>query len=136
MTDNLLKMKLRQAVPVFLVSDIAATMQWYTARLGFHARAIPESPPYTFCILSGDGVDIFLQQLDGYQKPDLYDQREGGVWNVYLEIQGVRDLFAALSQLPDVKIIEPLCHQQYGQTEFVIRDPNGYMLVFAESDDA
>jgi hypothetical protein len=31
-------------------------------------------------------------------------------------------------------MLEPLCHQQYGQTEFVIGDPNGYALVFAESD--
>ena len=43
----------------------------------------------------------------------------------------VRKLRAAL---PDVTILEPLRHQPYGQTEFVIRDPNGYALVFAEPD--
>jgi uncharacterized glyoxalase superfamily protein PhnB len=45
-----------------------------------------------------------------------------------------KTLFESLSQLDDVTIIEPLCHQPYGQTEFVVRDPNGYTLVFAESD--
>jgi uncharacterized glyoxalase superfamily protein PhnB len=67
-------------------------------------------------------------------KPDLYDKRKGGVWSVYLQVHGVRELFMALSQLPGVTILEPLCHQPYGQTEFVIRDPNGYALVFAERD--
>jgi len=109
-------------------------MQWYSANLGFKPDAVPESPPYSFCILTKDEVQIFLQQLDGYQKPELYDKRDGGVWSVYLHVQGVRELFHALSQLSEVTILETLCHKGYGQTEFVIKDPNGYTLVFAEPD--
>ena len=134
MADHSSKAKVNQATPVFLVSDIAATMQWYSANLGFIAHAIPESPPHHFCIMRRDNVEIFLQQLDGYRKPDHYDKREGGVWSVYLQTQGVNELFQVLSQLREVTILEPLCHQPYGQTEFVVRDPNGYALVFAEPD--
>ena len=119
---------------VFLVSDIASTIGWYAQHLGFAAHPTPASPPYNFCILSRDRVQIFLQQLDGYQKPDVYDQREGGVWNVYIQTDDARALFESLSGNPDVTIIEPLCHQPYGQTEFVLRDPNGYALVFAKPD--
>jgi uncharacterized glyoxalase superfamily protein PhnB len=75
-----------------------------------------------------------MQQLAGYSKPDLYARREGGVWSVYVQTKGVRELFQELSQLEDVTMLEPLSHQPYGQTEFVIRDPNGYALVFAEPD--
>ena len=56
------------------------------------------------------------------------------MWNVYIHTQGVRELYESLSRRGDVTIIEPLCHQPYGQTEFVVRDPNGYALVFAEPD--
>ena len=126
--------RIGSATPVFLVGDIAETMKWYTANLGFDARAVPDAPPHFFCILTRDDVGIFLQQLDGYEKPDLYDEREGGVWNAYLEMKGVRALYDTLSQIPDVTIVEPLTHQPYGQTEFVVRDPNGYTLVFAEPD--
>ena len=73
-----------------------------------------------------------LQRLDGYKKPDVYTKREGGVWNVYVRMEGVRDLYQKLSSDRDVKILEPLRRQPYGQTEFVIEDPNGYALVFAE----
>jgi hypothetical protein len=124
----------RGATPVLLVGDIASTMQWYRAALGFKADPFPESPPHTFCILSRDDVVIFLQQLDGYQVPDLYSEREGGVWSVYVRTEGVRELFRALSGRDDVKMLDPLCRQPYGQTEFVIRDPNGYALVFAERE--
>lgn len=134
MADGSSNTKLYQAVPVFLVGDIASTMQWYSTKLGFDARAVPASPPHHFCILKKDDVEIFLQQLDGYRKPDLYDKREGGVWNVYLQTHGIRELFQALAELHDVTILEPLRHQSYGQTEFAIRDPNGYTLVFAEPD--
>jgi hypothetical protein len=68
--------KLRGATPVFLVADIASTMQWYRANLGFTGRAVPELPPHNFAIIGRDGVEIMLQRLDGYRKPDLYDERE------------------------------------------------------------
>ena len=126
--------RLLRATPVFLVNDVASTMRWYSAVLGFQADPFPRSPPHQFCIQRRDGVEIFLRQLEGYEKPDRYQDREGGVWSVYLTMRGVRELFRALSQLPDVTILEPLCHQPYGQTELVIRDPNGYALVFAEPD--
>lgn len=132
MPDENGKAKLLGTIPVFLVGDIVATMQWYQANLGFTADPFPPEPPHTFCILQKDDAVIFLQQLDGYQKPGHYHERAGGVWNVYLRTEGVRELFQALSELGTVPIIEPLCLQPYGETEFVIRDPNGYILVFAE----
>jgi len=85
-------------------------------------------------ILKKDDVEIFLQQLDGYRKPDHYEKREGGVRSVYLQTHGVQELFQSLSQLPDVTILEPPHRQPYGQTEFAVRDPNGYTHVFAEPD--
>ena len=112
--------KLLHSTPVFLVGDIAATLRWYRANLGFDAQVFPESPPHVFGILRRDDVEIFLQQPDGYAKPDHYDEREGGVWNVYLRTQGVRELFRALSRSGDVTVLEPLRRQPYGQTEFVV----------------
>jgi uncharacterized glyoxalase superfamily protein PhnB len=126
--------RLQSASPVFLVDDIASTMRWYQRVLGFDADPFPESPPHVFCILRKDGVEIMLQQLDGYRNPAVYEKRPGGVWNVYLRTRGVRALFEALSGDGGVKILAPLCHQPYGQTEFVVEDPNGYVLVLAEPE--
>ncbi|RPI49097.1 MAG: hypothetical protein EHM55_24400, partial [Acidobacteria bacterium] len=82
----------RGAVPVFLVGDVARTLQWYASNLGFTTHAVPETPPHHFGIMTKDGTKIFLQQLDGYHKPDLYDEREGGVWSAYIHTTGVREL--------------------------------------------
>jgi catechol 2,3-dioxygenase-like lactoylglutathione lyase family enzyme len=125
-------MKLEATTPVFLVSDIAATLRWYRENLQFEGRAVPEHPPHTFGIMGKDDVQIFLQQLSGYAHPDLYKNREGGVWNVYVRTQGVREWFDALSTRKAVTIVYRPVHQSYGQVEFAIRDPNGYVIVFAE----
>lgn len=132
MADQTSSPRLQSAAPVFLVGDIASTMRWYQDKLGFKAHSHPPSPPYGFCTLTRDDVEIMLQQRESYRKPDLYDTRDGGVWDVYLRMKGVRDLFDAVSKLGDGTILEPLCAQPYGETEFVIKDPNGYVLVFAE----
>ena len=132
--DPVSRPRLVRATPVFLVNDVARSMRWYTATLSFQADPFPETPPHQFCILRRDGVEIFLQLLEGYEKPDRYQDREGGAWSVYLSMQGVRELYSALSRMPDVPILEPLRRQPYGQLEFVIRDPDGYAIVFAEPD--
>ena len=124
---------LEQTHPVFLVPDIEPTMQWYQRCLGFDADPFPSSPPYLFCILRRDGVEIMLQRLQGYRKPDVYAQRPGGVWDVYVRTRNVRQFYEELSRHPDVTIVHQLHRQPYGQTEFEVRDPNGYVLVFAES---
>jgi hypothetical protein len=71
MSDAAASGTLQSIVPVFLVDDIAATIQWYKRSLGFEGEAVPACPPHTFAILSRDDVVIVLQQLAGYQKPDL-----------------------------------------------------------------
>jgi catechol 2,3-dioxygenase-like lactoylglutathione lyase family enzyme len=123
---------LQTATPVFLVSDIAATMRWYRDTLGFDGDAVPKVPPHNFGILRKNGVSLFLQQLTGYSKADRYRDREGGVWSAYLRTEGVRDLYDALKTRADVTIVHSLHTQPYGETEFEVRDPNGYLLVFAE----
>ena len=46
--------------------------------------------------------------------------------------EGVGRLCLALCGDKTVHLLEPLKRQPYGGTEFVVRDRNGYALVFAE----
>lgn len=119
--------KLRNSISVFLVGNIEEVMRWYE-KLGFAARYYPPG----FCILTRDAVSIFLQQHDGYVKPDDPGARAREAWSVYIETDDVASLFAEFSLQPDVKILRPLSPQEYGQIEFDVMDPNGYRLVFAQ----
>ena len=114
----------------FPVADISATIRWYEEQLGFIGDPFPDREPYVFAILRRNNVEIFLQRVDGYQKPELYSRRAGGVWDVYIRTEGVKDLYESVRD--EATIVQPLRQQPYGAWEFEVKDPNGYVLVFAE----
>lgn len=116
--------------PCFSVADVGATMRWYQERLGFAADPFPETEPHVFAILHRDQAEIMLQRIEGYQKPDLYATRGGGVWNAYIRVKGVKELFESVRN--DVTIMQSLRREPYGPWEFEVKDPNGYVLVFSE----
>jgi predicted 3-demethylubiquinone-9 3-methyltransferase (glyoxalase superfamily)/catechol 2,3-dioxygenase-like lactoylglutathione lyase family enzyme len=123
--------ELFSSVPVFLVDDVNRTAEWYRDHLGFRTGGIfPPTPPAGWASLVRDGAELMLQRLTGYEKPELYRRRSGGVWDAYLRMRGVRLLFERVAGEPFV--IMPLTEQPYGDWEFEVRDPNGYVLVFSE----
>lgn len=121
--------QLRSAVPTFLVADVARTAQWYVDNLGFRrAGTVPRQAPYVYASLMRGPVEIMLLSLADYEKPDLRDQRPGGLWDAYIRVDGVHALYEMVEQKPFVQA--PLKRQPYGDWEFEVRDPNGYILVF------
>lgn len=133
MTDNRrgaqAAIRMRSAVPTFLVADVAGTARWYARHLGFRtAGHVPDREPYVFASLQRDGVEIMLLGLSGYEKPDLTALRPSGMWDAYIRIEGVRALYESLRGEAFVRM--PLKRQSYGDWEFEVRDPNGYILTF------
>jgi len=120
----------KSVAPCFAVSDVGATVRWYERYLGFKSFTFPEAEPYVFAGLQRDGVEIMLQRINEYHKPDLYDLRAGGVWDAYIRMKGVKVFYESVRN--QVEIIRPLEKQVYGDWEFELKDPNGYVLVFSE----
>ena len=123
----------KSIAPVFLVGDVGATIEWYQTKLGFRSNPFPLTEPYVFAILFRDHVEIMLQRLEEYQKPDDYTRRNGGVWDAYIRTSGLKELYDAVKD--EVTIVQPLRQQPYGAWEFEVRDPNGYLLVFSKIEE-
>jgi catechol 2,3-dioxygenase-like lactoylglutathione lyase family enzyme len=120
---------IRSAVPTFPVPDVAATARWYAEELGFTiAGTFPDDEPFAYASVMCGGAEIMLLSLRDYRKPDLRVLRPEGVWDAYLRTDGVRALYHALASRPFIQT--PLVRQPYGDWEFEVRDPNGYVLVF------
>lgn len=124
--------ELRSLAACFPVTDISKTIRWYEEQLAFTGYPFPPAEPYVFAILRRDDVEIMLQRIDGYEKPDLYHGRDGGVWDAYIRVEGVRELYESVRE--EATIVKPLRKQPYGNWEFEVKDPNGYVLVFSEED--
>jgi len=117
-------------VPCFSVADVGKTMRWYEEQLGFAGDPFPDREPYLFAILLRDGVEVMLQRIAGYEKPNLYPLRSVGVWDAYFRIEGVEEFYNQIRDCVDV--IKPISQKPYGAWEFEVRDPDGYVLVFSE----
>lgn len=123
------EIRIRSAVPTFLVPDIAATARWYVSELGFTlAGQFPAQEPYVFASLQRDGAELMLLNLADYEKPDLSGRRPAGLWDAYFRTDGVTALYETVKGKAFVKM--PLTRRPYGNLEFEVRDPNGYLLVF------
>jgi uncharacterized glyoxalase superfamily protein PhnB len=138
MTDTLAerhsKIQIHSAVPTFLVADVGGTARWYAEHLEFRtAGTFPESEPYAYASLQRDGAEIMLLRLAGYQKPDLARRRPEGSWDAYLRMRGVKALYERVKG--HVLIRMPLKKQTYGDWEFEVKDPNGYVIAFGGSLD-
>jgi catechol 2,3-dioxygenase-like lactoylglutathione lyase family enzyme len=123
------KVDVRSAVPTFLVADVAATARWYVENLGFTlAGHVPRDEPYVYASLMRGHAELMLLNLADYEKPDLAALRPDGLWDAYIRMSGVRDLYETVEGKPFVRMT--LTKQSYGDLEFEVRDPNGYILVF------
>jgi uncharacterized glyoxalase superfamily protein PhnB len=74
-----------------------------------------------------------LLSLADYQKADLTTSRPAGLWDAYIRTDGVRTLYEAVAGQSFIRL--PLKKQPYGDWEFEVRDPNGYILVFGGDAD-
>ena len=125
--------KFIRVAPTFPVADVGATIKWYETELGFTSYPFPEKPPYVFASVCRDGIEIMFQLLREYEKPDLHRLRDGGVWDAYIRMEGVKEFYEAIKDKVEIKM--SLRQQPYGDWEFEVKDLNGYILVFSELID-
>lgn len=125
--------ELKSSASCFPVADIARTLRWYEEHLGFTCHGFPPDELFTFGIMMRDDIEIMLQRIENYEKPDLYDLRGGGgVWDVYIRLTGIKEFYKTVKDR--VEIIKPLELQFYGDWQFEVKDLNGYVLVFSERE--
>ena len=124
------EIKLNHAAPTFLVADVGETSSWYQNELGFQCSHFPQNPPYEYASLWRDGVELMLLRLEGYKKPDMAKLRPNGCWDAYIRMTGVQDFYELLKDRQFIRM--HITKQSYGDSEFEVIDPNGYLLVFSE----
>jgi uncharacterized glyoxalase superfamily protein PhnB len=95
---------------------------------------VPDFTPYVFAIISAGAVRIFLNSPEAAvtEYPVLGSRPIGGTLTLFIEVSGIRDLYAQLKDR--VRIVMPIEVKWYGQTEFAFTDPDGYVITMAERE--
>jgi len=118
----------KNIVPVLKVSDLSKSVAFYTGVLGFTvAWQSANDGGGENCMLQAGAANLLLS-TDAH-----LGDRPQFTGTLYFHMVGVREFFEQIENR--VEIIWPLETMDYGQTEFGIRDADGYILAFAESLD-
>jgi len=118
----------KKIVPVLKVSDMQKSIDFYTGILGFAVcwRAANDGGGEN-CMLQAGATELLLSTGSHLgDKPQF-------TGTLYFHMTGVRECFHQVKN--KVEIVWPLQTMDYGQTEFGIRDCDGYTLAFAEAVD-
>lgn len=121
-------MKLKDLSPMLETNDIKATIEFYTAVLGFTLRGTFEHEGITtWCDLVKDEVAVMFSLPN--KKMNYGTILLTG--SIYINVEDVDALWNLLKDTCEV--VYPIENFSYDMREFAIKDNNGYVLNFGES---
>jgi len=140
-------MTFNKLTPNFEVSNIRETVHFYQSVLGFNLtmaatenkdgieQKLESGKEYVYALLVKDKVEIMLQRSDSFKRDIALaeDHEIGASVSFYMEIEGLNELYSSIKG--KIKNITEPKIAWYGMREFYIKDPNGYILGFAEKTE-
>lgn len=131
-------MKFNKLIPELSVSNLNESLKFYVNSIGFKIEY--QRPENKFVFISYQGTQFMLQELEENEKWSIGELKHpyGNGVNFQIEVSNVEKIYDAL-KTSGYKIafdIEENWHRQdnklLGNKEFLIQDPDGYLLRFSE----
>ncbi len=127
-------------VPEFLVENLQISLAFWCKHIGFAVAY--DRPEENFAYLDRDGAQVMLEQVDPAQRQwitgELTRPLGRGV-NFQIEISNLNSVFNALREArwplnmePEVKRYR-VGSTQVTQRQFLVQDPDGYLLRLCET---
>lgn len=121
-------LKLAKAMPVLYVSDVQAAADFYRDKLGFTIDFLHGQPAF-YASVSRDEACIHLRFV--HQPMYVAGLREKEqVIAAFLSVANVKELFTEY-QTRKVPFVHRLKKEPWGQSSFIVSDPDGNALCFA-----
>ena len=118
---------LKSVTPILFVRDVPASAACYRDRLGFDVDFLHGEPPF-YGSVSRDGVCLHLRLVRDPNFAELA-AREVSLILATIEVDDVRARFEEFSAR-GAEIAQPLTKQDWGGTDFHVRDPDGNVISF------
>jgi len=126
--------EMRKLSPLLTVEAIEPCLPFWVDRLGFAKTVeVPDGASLGFVILAKDGVEVMYQSRASVEK-DIPPMARGAstalpAMGLFIE---VGDIDAVERALAGIEQVIPRRRTFYGMDEVVVRDPGGYVVVFAQ----
>ena len=118
------------AEPQLFVSDIEASCEFYTKKLGFEV-AFRYGEPLFYAQVFRDGVRLNLRHVDEHAVNSELRDREHFL-SASITVDDVQPLFLEY-QTAGVGFSQTLRKEPWGARTFIVRDPDGNLILFAGS---
>ena len=124
------KPRLSIAYPQLFVADVTRAAAFYVDRLGFTVVYLYGEPPF-YGLVERDGVGLNLRCVE---RPaiDPTLREDETLLSANIPVDDVEALFAEFTAR-GVDVAQPLKAQPCGESDFIIRYPDGYLLCFASA---
>lgn len=118
--------------PNLIADNVNASVDFYTKHLGFKLVAsVPETGEFGWAMVQRDSVTIMFQSLKSIEEdvPGL-GLKKGSSGTFFIKMKGVDEIYKSVKG--KVKIPMDMRTTFYGMKEFIVEDPDGYYMMFAE----
>jgi catechol 2,3-dioxygenase-like lactoylglutathione lyase family enzyme len=122
------KPTLLAAEPQLFVSDIGASCEFYTKKLGFTVAFTYGEPPFYGQVFR-DGARLNLRHLD---EPAFRPELRGDLLSASIPLDDAEPLFLEF-QAAGVVFHQVLKTEPWGARTFIVSDPDGNLILFAGS---
>ncbi|MCB1218058.1 VOC family protein [bacterium] len=117
--------------PVFFVSDMQRSLDFYGRQMGFNVDDA-YGDPVCWCNACLGTAVLMLSQPQRAVERTAAQVNDGYVWDAHIMVkdaQAYHNFIAANG----VEILRPPSEAPYGMLEFVMRDPDGYSICFGQN---
>lgn len=129
-------MEFNKLVPELAVRDFAKSLDFYVSVLGFTVEY--DRPSENFAFLSFHGAQIMIEKAEGAWKTGELEFPLGRGVNFQIEVPSIQPLLQGLRSVAVPLFREPkevwrkVGSEEVGEVEFLVQDPDGYLLRFSE----
>lgn len=127
-TGTLAMPTLVAAEPQLFVRDIVVASEFYSRKLGFSIAFTYGEPPF-YAQVFRDGARLNLRQVDA-PVLDAIRRATEQLLAASLTLEDAKPLYIEY-QKAGVEFVQPLRTEPWGARTFIVRDPDGNLLLFA-----
>jgi len=117
------------AEPQLFVSDIPAAVAFYVGKLGFTLAFSYGEPPF-YAQVTRDHGRLNLRKIEGPVFDSGFRAREPDAIVATLALDDAEPLFVEF-QKAGVALHQPLRTESWGARTFIVKDPDGNLVLFA-----